>query len=224
MKPSELSERIEDTLRGGDIMLVFDEAHRLWGAQGRIRDLWPRRINWVMLALINRGVPVALVTTKQFTTILELIEKKSHWASEQWRGRVSHHELLPDGLSGQDVEAVARNVLPQASEKILGDLVCQAMASAQYLGAIASVAKRARYLAYKDCRAEVSPADIKAAVHACRVSDMIGSKALRKAPERAPAPRVGPAHVRGRQVAGTAVSEGLQVACKAPADAALVTA
>lgn len=220
MKACDLSSRIEDALKGGDIMLVFDEAHHLWGAQGRIRDLWPRRVNWLMLALINRNIPVALITTKQFTTILELIEKKSHWASEQWRGRVSHHELLPDGLSGKDVEAVARNVLPRASDKTIEELVCHAMASAQYLGAISSVAKRARYLAFKEGRSDVSAADVKAAVQTCRVSDRASLKVSRKAMERPPAPRIGPAQVRGRQVAGTALSEGLQSVCQAPEIAA----
>src|SRR5205823_13361040 len=67
LKAVELREKIHDTLRGGDIMPVFDEAWRLWPMRN-LRKAMPHRINWIMAELLNRDIPVAFVSTPQFTS------------------------------------------------------------------------------------------------------------------------------------------------------------
>ena len=66
-----------------------------------------------MTALVNYGVSVALVTTPQFTRAQKVVEKRTHWASEQFIGRIAHYQKLPDGLNEYDLKAVARSLLPE---------------------------------------------------------------------------------------------------------------
>ncbi|HTD68756.1 MAG TPA: ATP-binding protein, partial [Candidatus Limnocylindria bacterium] len=65
-KARELRERIEDVLQSGDLAIIFDEAHWLFGVNGTRGGL-PKRMLWVITALVNKGVPVAFVATPQWT-------------------------------------------------------------------------------------------------------------------------------------------------------------
>ncbi len=57
-KVTEIRERVESVLLAGDLILVADEAQRLW-PQRNLRYGFPSRILWVM-TLANAGVPVCL--------------------------------------------------------------------------------------------------------------------------------------------------------------------
>lgn len=57
-KAVQLRERIEDVLHTGQLMLVFDEAHYAFPTND-CRNTQPGRINWIMTALLNKGLPVA---------------------------------------------------------------------------------------------------------------------------------------------------------------------
>ena len=162
-KAQQLRNRVEDVLQRGDLMVIFDEAHYLW-PQCNHREALPARINWIMTALVNYGVPVALVTTPQFTRAQQLVEKRTHWASEQFIGRIAHYQKLPDGLNEHDLKAVARSLLPEGDRKSIETLVAYAQASAKYLAGIEAVVRRARFLATKENRAKVQFADIKEAI------------------------------------------------------------
>jgi hypothetical protein len=162
-KAQELRQRIEDVLQRGDLALVLDEAHYLW-PNSNYRDAMPTRVNWVMTALVNQGVPVALVTTPQFLRTQKAVERKSSWTSEQFIGRIGHYEKLPDSLAESDLNKVAGALLPEGDDPTLEILVRYAQGSAKYLAGIESVVRRARYLAGKDGRTKVSRADIKRAV------------------------------------------------------------
>ncbi len=159
-KAQQLRERIEDVLQRGDLMAVFDEAHYLW-PQRNCREALPARINWIMTALVNYGVPVALVTTPQFTRAQKVVERRTHWASEQFIGRIAHYQKLPDYLDEQDLKAVARSLLPEGDRKSIETLVAYAQASAKYLAGIDAAVRRARFLVAKEYRTAVSFADIK---------------------------------------------------------------
>ena len=124
-KAQQLRNRVEDVLQRGDLMVIFDEAHYLW-PQCNHREALPARINWIMTALVNYGVSVALVTTPQFTRAQQLVEKRTHWASEQFIGRIAHYQKLPDGLNEHDLKAVARSLLPEGDRKSIETLVAYA--------------------------------------------------------------------------------------------------
>lgn len=162
-KAVQLRQRIEDTLQTGDLILVMDEAHYLWPVSD-CRHALPGRINWVMTALVNQGVPVALVTTPQFIATQKAVEKRTHWTSEQFIGRIGHYLPLPKSLGEDDLSKVTKALLPAGDAKSIEILVRYAQSSAKYLAGIETAVRRARYLAKKENRERAERADIKRAI------------------------------------------------------------
>jgi len=93
LKAQDLRARISDVLQTGQLTLAIDEAHYLF-PQTNFREALPNRINWMLTELVNAGVAVALVATPQFTISQKIIEKNTHWASEQLMGRISRYMRL----------------------------------------------------------------------------------------------------------------------------------
>src|ERR1044071_2531342 len=162
-KAQELRQRIEDALQAGQLMIVCDEAHYLWPNLIDKRTL-PARINWLMTALVNYGVPVALIATPQFIKSQKAVEDKTRWASGQFTGRIGHYERLPDSLNEKDLFAVTKAMLPEGDAFSLEFLVRYAQGSLKYLAAIESAVRRARFLAKRDGRVAVTRRDVKEAV------------------------------------------------------------
>lgn len=162
-KTTELREKIVETVSGGDLMLVFDEGHYLF-PQRNLRKAVPHRINWILTQLVNMGVPVALVTTPQFTKSQETLVKHGGWSSEQLIGRIMHYERLPEELSEEDMLAVAGALLPDAAGDCLRMLVAYARTSEKYLAGIESLARRALYVAAKAGRQKPSLVDVSTAL------------------------------------------------------------
>ncbi len=161
-KAQELRSRIEETLRGGELALVIDQAHWLW-PQSHYRNTTPARINWLM-ALVDRGVSVALVTTPQFFRSQKAIEKTTCWTSEQFIGRIGHYEKLPDSLTPDDLKAVASVLLADGSADSIKSLVLYAQSSRKYLAGIDAIVTRARFICQKDDRKKIEFRDIKRAI------------------------------------------------------------
>jgi hypothetical protein len=160
-KVVQIRERVEQVLRTGNIVLVLDEAQRLW-PQTNFREGYPKRIAWVM-TMANDGVPICMVSTPQFFVTQKVVEKNG-WNSAQLTGRISHYESLPVDLSAEDLIGVAKAVLPEAEAKVLRALAVYARSSARYLSAIDSIAKRARYIADRAGRFEATADDVRKAM------------------------------------------------------------
>jgi histone H3/H4 len=161
-KVSEIRERVESVLLTGDLVLVLDEAQRLW-PQKNLRYGFPSRILWVM-AMANQSVPICAIATPQFITLQKAAEEKGRWNSAQLTGRISHYEALPPDLSPDDLMAVAKSVLPEANSQVLRVLAVYARSSARYLAAIDSISKRARYIAMRAGRATATTDDVRKAM------------------------------------------------------------
>lgn len=164
LKGVQLRERIEDTLQTAHLMIVFDEAHYLW-PQRNAKEALPQKINWIMTALVNYGVPVALVTTPQFAHSQKQVEKRTGWTSEQFIGRISSYRKLPKELDSSDLESVAKVKLPEGDRASIKMLVGYAKFSAKYLAAMDAAVKQARYLAQEDGREKVTFDDIEKAIN-----------------------------------------------------------
>lgn len=162
-KAQELRQRIEDTLQAGDLVIVFDEAHYLWPAMIDPRSL-PSRVNWILTALVNNGVPVALVTTPQFLRNQKEFETRTRWTSEQLTGRIGHYEPLPPVLTPDDLQKVAIAILPDATAQTIEALVVYAQASEKYLAGIRHAVDRAGFIARKDGREQIQFSDVKRAL------------------------------------------------------------
>jgi hypothetical protein len=143
-KGLEIRERVEIAVQGLKLMLVLDEAHYLW-PQVNTRVARPKRINWIMTELVNYGVPVALISTPQFTSDQQRVEKNTGWTSGQFIGRIAHYRQLPGLLSKSDLEAVARFHLPEGSDKSIQYLARYAEFSKSYVAGIEHVVRRARF-------------------------------------------------------------------------------
>lgn len=111
LKASEIRNRIEDVLQSGDLMLVLDESQYAW-SQSWQRYAMPMRVNWILQALVNFNVPVALVTTPIFYSAQKRVEDLTGWTSSQLIGRIGHVERLPDRLGRADLVKVAKALLP----------------------------------------------------------------------------------------------------------------
>ena len=162
-KAQQLRDRVEEVLQRGGLILVLDEAHYLW-PQSNYREALPARVNWLMTALVNHDVPVALITTPQFIRTQKRIEQRTSWTSEQFIGRIGHYEKLPDSLSAGDLSLVAKFLLPEGDAKTIELLTVYAQSSAKYLAGIDAVVRRSKYLAQKEGRVRVAGLDVKRAI------------------------------------------------------------
>ncbi len=193
-KVVQIRERVEYVLRTGDIILILDEAQRLW-PQTNFREGYPKRISWVM-TMANAGVPICMVSTPQFFEIQKAAEKNG-WNSAQLTGRISHYETLPAGLSESDLIGVAKAVLPEASNEVLRALALYALSSARYLAAIDTIAMRARYIANLDGRSVSTAGDVHRAMKEsvipadsklqCALAGTTARKSAKMTPAPAPA-------------------------------------
>lgn len=162
-KAVELRNRIEETLQGGDLMLVMDEGHYAW-PQRYYHQTTPARIIWLMTALVNHGVALAFVTTPQFFRSKEAIEKTTCWAADQFIGRIGHYEKLPDALSSGDLHAVASALLPGGDFNSVKALALYAKSSGKYLGGMDAIAERVRFICKREGRQKIEFPDVKRAI------------------------------------------------------------
>ncbi len=160
-KTIDIRERVESVLLTGDLILVLDEAHRLW-PERNFRYAYPSRITWLM-AMANAKVPILMISTPQFLTGQKVAEKTG-WNSAQLTGRISNYKLLPSSLDDADLMAVCRAVLPEAGETLWRVLATYARTSDRYLAAIESIAMRARYIAGRAGRDQCNTADVRTAM------------------------------------------------------------
>jgi hypothetical protein len=160
-KVVQIRARVESVLLTGDILLVLDEAQRLW-PQRRMRDGFPGRVVWVM-TMVNAGVPICMISTPQFIAAQKAIEQTG-WNSAQLTGRISNYKQLPTELAVEDLMAVGRVVLPEVGTDVLKALAIYARSSARYLAAVDSIAKRAHYIAQRAGRPHCITDDVRTAM------------------------------------------------------------
>lgn len=159
MNSRQIKRNVEDAIQDAGIMLVFDEAHYLWPQYKGTRNS-PRRINWILTEVVNKGIPVALITTPQFDFLQKTIVNVTGWASEQLDGRISFRLDLPATLHKTDLEAIVKVNLPQSDRQLVEGLCDYAQASGKFIAGIEAVAKRARFLAKRGGRDTPNKADL----------------------------------------------------------------
>ncbi len=164
LSPSKIQIRVEAMLQRSGLMLVIDEAHYIW-PQSERSEATPELVNWIDTALINRGVPVGLVTTPQFIVSMQRVERKTGWNSGQFQRRMKRVAQLPPRPSMEDLELVARRLMPKASGSMIKLLVGYAGSQQRHhLDALADAVKEAAELARVSGRAAVTFTDVESAV------------------------------------------------------------
>jgi hypothetical protein len=174
-KAQQLRHRIEDVLQSGCLMLVADDCHFLW-PNNVDPDALPNRINWLMSALIDHGVPIGLIVSPQFNETKKIIEHRTRWRSEQWDGRIGHTQPLPDVVSRPDLENVAGVFFPELDKDSIKLVADHAVNSRQYLYAFEAISDRAHHLARHSGRDQVNRSDIVAVISERR--RMMGAPAV----------------------------------------------
>ena len=148
-KAVEMRARIQDTLQTGQLMLVLDEAHFLWPQSERRERSAPKRVDWLRTALVDFGVPVALVSTPQYFARACDRFRKAGWNANQIQRRLARTVTLPepDALPLDDILAVARSHFPEADAASLKRIAAAALASLGFLTSIRHLRQRVDFLA-----------------------------------------------------------------------------
>lgn len=147
MKAAEIRQRVEEVLRTQHLLLILDESDYIWPQSVRLKA-YPERVNWLMTAAINQGVAVALIGSKNFSRMMDHVEKRCPlWGSEQFYGRIKLRRTLPDSLEPDDLAAIAEMLMPASDEATKLLLVSHALRSQGYVAALESGASRAKFFA-----------------------------------------------------------------------------
>jgi hypothetical protein len=153
VKTSELRFRVESVFRDQGLLLIIDEAEYVLPQGLRISEV-PQRLSWILTALINQGVPVALVAGRNFSRLLLNLERSCKvYGLEQFYGRLRLRAELPAKLEQDDLLAIAAAVFPEAGRAGQMLLTGHALKTATPVPAIEAGAERARWFAAQESRA-----------------------------------------------------------------------
>lgn len=159
-KTTDMRARIQDTLQTGQLMLVLDEAHTLWPHSGRPERAAPKRIEWLRTAIVDFGVPVALISTPQHFAQQCLRYQKAGWNSLQIQRRLARTARLPepDQIPVSDVERVVSHYFPSVSRQNRLRITGLSIGTVGFITTIVHLRKRVDFLAQRrpgKCEADV---------------------------------------------------------------------
>jgi len=178
LNTAQLQTRIEAMLQRSGLMLVIDEAHYIW-PQSERSEAPPEIMNWINTALCNRGVPVGLVTTPQFVASMQRVEKKTGWNSGQFMRRIKRVVQLSERPDQRDLEAVARKLVPKASESFLKMVVGFAGSQKRHhMDALADVIKESAEIARVEGREVPTFTDARAAIDGVLVPSTLAKQSI----------------------------------------------
>lgn len=143
-KASEMQARVEDVLECSGLMIVIDEAHWLFNQSARIYTR-PELVDWVVTALCNRSVPVALVTTPQFLQCMGQAVHQVHWNHRQFQRRVARRVVLAKKNSFADIERVARSIFPGAATPVIKRILGYVALTKRDLSALGDLVRELNY-------------------------------------------------------------------------------
>lgn len=181
---TQMQSRIEETLQRSRLLLVLDEAHFLFNGAERVYTR-PELVDWVNTALYNHGVPCALVCTPQFKIRMAKVEKQTGWNGDQLKRRVKRFCVLPIKPRKEDLEAIARKLLPQADRETVALVVGYALTRPLHLSALVDAIDEAVLLAKKEGRERVAFDDASRAIQEyCAPSSAAWSTTATAEPKR----------------------------------------
>ncbi len=103
---------------------------------------------------------MALIATHQFTRAQQIIEKNTHWSSEQLIGRIAFCAKLPDHLVKDDIADVVRYHIPEAEKRTVDFLVDYVVASKKHLACVDHGVRAARHVARREGRNHLTHRDV----------------------------------------------------------------
>jgi len=149
-KASEIRERVEMTLQEQQIMLVIDEAALALPQAIRTRAL-PERLCWILTALVNKGVPVALIASRDFSRIMDNLKRTLPiYGQEQFWGRLRRRVCLPDSLTETDLVGIVKLLAPEANHACHLLYAGLAMLASGHAATLESLVSLSRFIAQKE--------------------------------------------------------------------------
>jgi hypothetical protein len=145
-------------------MPVVDEAHFFFNQAPRMKTR-PEMLDWIDTALCNPPMPVALLTTPQFLVCMERAAGQVGWNYRQFRRRCKRYTQLPFKNTPEDVEAVARHLLPGADKATIKQIMAYEALSKRDLSAVGDIVKEATLLAEKEGAPSVAFEHVKRAMY-----------------------------------------------------------
>lgn len=165
LKAEQMKINVENFLRLTRMILVIDEAHRLFPDGNRVYAA-PALMNWIYM-LAELKAPVVMLVTPQFATRMDIVESCTDWRSGQLKRRVRSYEILPEKLTVRDLEAIAESRFPLASAGIIDEVVGYAGSTRYPLDAIHNIAEDAYRIAAEAGRGRPAFADVDRAINEC---------------------------------------------------------
>jgi hypothetical protein len=183
---TQLKEKVEFIVRHSGLMFIFDEAHFLLPQRMTATTL-PARLNWLRTQIIDRKLPVAIVTTPQaFSHAVNKFTKTTGYNFEQLLGRIAHAAALPDSLGQEDLMAIAKFHGPELAEPLLKIIVGKSLQQQIYIAAVENIIRRARWNAARAGHPAVTAQDVDLAASG-RIHGQPGPAPLAR-PDIAPEP------------------------------------
>lgn len=147
LKAREMRAKIEAVCQEQHLLLIIDEADWIWPQAVRPTEA-PARVAWILTSLVNNGMGVALVGSRNFIRMMSNVQKKCPvYGLEQFTGRIRLRRDLPDHLDKDDLFRIAAAVLPESDRPGHLLLVGHALKSEVPVAALESAAARAKYFA-----------------------------------------------------------------------------
>jgi len=169
-KNSQIRERVEAVLQSGDLVLVLCGAQNLWPVLN-LRESFPRRLAW-LIDQTERGAGVCMISSPQFFMQKRTCEKTG-WDSPEFLSKISEAAALPESLTMEELTEIAGVALPAASADDRDTMALTAVGSTKFLANIQQVSDKAKYIAEKGGRIELTAEDINEAITAVDRSDAL---------------------------------------------------
>lgn len=147
------------------LSLIFDESQFLYPSKFT-KNTAPARLDWLRRAVIDNGVPVALIATPQgYDGARKRYQKATNYALEQFEERILKTVQLPSELPKEELLAVAKIHFPDLGADYLEYVVaCAAATERNYVSDIEKVAALSYDAAREAGRAKPSLKDIEEAI------------------------------------------------------------
>lgn len=212
-KVSQMQASVQEVMRTSQLLLAVDEAHFFFNQAPRMKTR-PEMLDWIDTALCNPPTPLALVTTPQFMICMERAADQVKWNYLQFKRRCKRYCRLPFKNTPEDVEAVARHLLPKADRATVKQILGYEALSKRDLSAVGDVVRESKLLAEQEGAAKVTFEHVKRAINeVLLVSDLPwaemekrlrsqkpGRRALPEAPALAPEPALERAETQERDI------------------------
>lgn len=170
-KSQDMQARIRDYLQRTGIMLVIDEAHRLFQQTERITS-HPELLNWVY-TLWDLKIPVALLVTPQFASRMGEVARQTDWRSGQFTRRVIVWTKLPQKVRNEDILNVARWIAPRYTPNMIAEIVDYAAACrSRQLDAMIRAVSAAEFIAEENERKSPTGKDLLAGIADAQATDL----------------------------------------------------